>query len=337
MISSPLTHIWFVLPSGSLILDWAGPAEAFRMANGVLPGQAFFQLHFCAPTSTTTSSVGSVLSQLEPLPSAALLAQHPSWVVLVGKSGGGLRHKHISAEDAAVLQWAQSIQPGRAGARLVTVCNGALLAARAGLLRGRSVTTHHDELTELQAIDPSMRVQADRVFVHDGDVWTSAGVTAGIDLALYLISEHCGPVVAARVAQNMAVALRRGPNDPQLSPFLAHRQHFHRKLHQVQDAVTQNPTADWSASAMATHIHTTARSLSRLFAQHTSTTPQAYVREIRVALARTALQAGNTVTQAALAAGFSSDLQLRRAWLASGKADLPSAARANIKRWDAIF
>jgi transcriptional regulator GlxA family with amidase domain len=328
MNTPALTHIWFVLPSGSLLLDWAGPAEAFRMANKALPDQPFFQLHFCASTASTTSSVGAVLAQLEALPSAAQLACAPSWVVLVGKPKASQRHQQINTEDADVQAWAREVSPGRTGVRLVTVCNGALLAARAGLLKGKSVTTHHDELAQLQAMDASMRVQTDRVFVRDGEVWTSAGVTAGIDLALHLISEHCGPVVAARVAQDMVVALRRGPNDPQLSPFLAHRQHFHRKLHQVQDAVSQNPSADWSASTMAAHIHTTERSLSRLFAQHTSTTPQAYVRDIRVAAALAALQAGQTVTQAALAAGFSSDLQLRRAWVASGQTALPSAARA---------
>jgi transcriptional regulator GlxA family with amidase domain len=165
------------------------------------------------------------------------------------------------------------------------------------------------------------------VFVQDGEVWSSAGVTAGIDLALHLVAEQCGPLVAARVAQRMAVALRRGPDDPQLSPFLAHRQHFNARLHRVQDAVSRTPGEGWSVTRMAELAHTTPRTLTRLFGEHAGITPLAYLRGIRLALARTALEAGSSVTAAAEAAGFHSDLQLRRAWRAAGLSGSPGALR----------
>jgi transcriptional regulator GlxA family with amidase domain len=167
-------------------------------------------------------------------------------------------------------------------------------------------------------------VVPDRVFVTDGEVWSSAGVTAGIDIALHLVSDHCGPVVAARVAQRMAVALRRGPDDPQLSPFLAHRQHLNARLHRVQDAVALAPQADWSAERLAAVASTTPRTLNRLFSAHAGVTPLAYVRAIRVALARQALAAGSSVARAAESAGFRSDLQLRRAWHAVAAPDAPA-------------
>jgi transcriptional regulator GlxA family with amidase domain len=322
--------VLFVLPRGSLILDWAGPAEAFRMASQDVaalagaPGGGF-ELQFVAPRSESASSVGALIAGLAPLP---LQLPSPCWVVVVGKTGTGVRNSRADdAEDRAVVQWLARLRPGqpdRPGSRLVTVCSGALLAAAAGLLAGRRCTTHHLDLELLRQMAPGASVVADRVFVRDGELWSSAGVTAGIDLALHLVAEHCGPVVAARTAQRLAVALRRGPDDPQLSPFLAHRQHLNARLHRVQDAVSLAPRGAWSTESMAEVASVTPRTLNRLFADHACTTPLAYVRGIRLALARVALAAGSPVTAAAEAAGFSSDLQLRRAWRAMGVPGSPS-------------
>lgn len=339
--------VYFVLPRGSLLLDWAGPAEAFRMANvdaqethdaqsaaGLNPAKAAlpFALHFVAPEATSPSSVGALIADLSPLPATLPAA---AWVVIVGKTGTGTRRADARAddrEDSAVVNWLARLRPGYGGLRLITVCSGALLAASAGLLAERRATTHHLDLDLLQSREPSASVVQDRVFVQDGDIWSSAGVTAGIDLALHLVSDHCGPVVAARVAQRMAVALRRGPDDPQLSPFLAHRQHLNARLHRVQDAVSRAPREAWDADRMAGLAHVTTRTLNRLFTEHAGTTPLAYVRSIRVALARTALDAGNTVARAAEVAGFSSDLQLRRAWQALGGPGAPSGRAAAQRR-----
>ena len=326
--------LWFVLPRGSLVLDWAGPAEAFRIANqeavagtdrkGRRAAPPPFTLHFCAPAAREPSSVGVVLADLAPLPD---IIDAPAWVLLVGSVATGTTPADARADeldDRAVAAWLARLRPGREGLRLVTVCSGALLAAQAGLLDGRRVTTHHHELDRLQAQAPATLVVRDRIFVADGECWSSAGITAGIDLALHLVSDHCGPVVAARVAQRMAVALRRGPDDPQLSPFLAHRAHLNARLHRVQDAVSRAPQEPWDAQRMAALASTTPRTLSRLFTQHAGTTPLGYVRGIRMALARSALAAGSSVAQAAETAGFSSDLQLRRAWQALGQPGAPS-------------
>jgi transcriptional regulator GlxA family with amidase domain len=323
------TDVFFVLPRGSLLLDWAGPAEAFRIANQEVVAdatgtagrpQAAFKLHFVAPEPSSESSVGAIIGGLAPLPETVLA---PAWVVIVGKTGTD-RPRADDREDRAVVNWLARVRPGEGGVRLVTVCSGALLAAAAGLLAGRRVTTHHLDLEDLKVLAQDATVVQDRVFVQDGEVWSSAGVTAGIDLALHLVSDHCGPVVAARVAQRMAVALRRGPDDPQLSPFLAHRQHINARLHRVQDAISRTPREPWDAQRMAAAASTTTRTLNRLFTEHAGTTPLAYLRAIRVALARAALDAGSSVAHAADAAGFSSDLQLRRAWRASGASSAPS-------------
>lgn len=323
-------QVLFVLQDDSLVLDWAGPAEALRLASleiRALKLQAApFALRFAAARAEATGSVGLQLQALEPLPE-----QLPpgSWVVLVGRTSAAEQRARATppAAERALAAWLARLAPGRGGLRLVTVCSGALLAARAGLLDGRRVTTHHQHLGDLARLAPRATVLQDRVFVQDGEVFTSAGVTAGIDLALHLIALHAGELVAARVAEQMAVALRRGPADPELSPLLAHRQHLNGRLHRLQDALSQAPEQDWPLARMAALAATTPRTLSRLFAQHAGTSPQAYLRGVRLAVARRALEAGASVAAAAETAGFSGELQLRRAWAAAGWPGTPSGAR----------
>jgi len=193
-------------------------------------------------------------------------------------------------------------------------------------LQGRRVTTHHQHLEELRGLAAGCEVVANRVFVLDDDVASSAGITTGIDLALHLIAQECGPALASQAAQAMVVALRRGPQDPELSPFLAYRNHMHPALHRVQDAVSAQPQAAWTVPRMAEVGHTSPRHLTRLFLDHAGTAPLAYLRRIRLAVAQAALESGRSVTQAAELAGFSSDTQLRRTWRQFGAGGRPSDA-----------
>ena len=315
-------HVWFALLRGSLALDWAGPAEALRSANTWLADQGEperFVLHFTAPQPTLTSSVGLQLSGLEPLPASLPV---PSWVVVVGMTG---KRIDVADEDAlSLLHWLRGLRLVAGRLELLTVCAGAVLAAHAGLLAGRRATTHHQHLDELAAIEPRCDVVANRVFVSDGALYSSAGVATGIDLTRYRIAETCGPAIAAHVAQTLVLAQRRGPEDPQFSPFLDHRNHLHAALHRVQDAVAQAPQQEWSVSAMAAIACTSPRHLTRLFVEHAGIAPLAWLRRIRLATAEAALRAGHQVTQAAALAGFGSDTQLRRAWHQFGRAGTPS-------------
>ena len=320
-----MIDVLFLLLPGSLLLDWAGPAEALRSANTLMRAQgkaAPFRLRFVAPSPESTTSVGVRLTGLEALPAA--LSAHTSWVVLVGQTGASIGID--SPDAAALLNWLRPLQlaPGRL--ELVTVCAGAVLAAHAGLLAGRRATTHHHHLDELQSVEPACEVVRNRVFVEDNPVYSSAGVTTGIDLILHRIGAICGPALAAQVAQTMVVALRRGPHDPELSPFLSYRHHLHPVLHRVQDAVSQAPQSDWTVPAMAAVAHISPRHLTRLFIEYGQIAPLAYLRRIRLAVAQMALASGQNVTQAAAAAGFSSDTQLRRAWHHFAVAGTPSHA-----------
>lgn len=327
MTGEPPIHVVFALLPGSLILDWAGPAEALRIANQCLHAQGRaerFVLHFAGPLAETESSVGAQIAGLLPLDSAlpADIAAH-TWLVLVGMPG-----RHIAVDNAparALLHWLRGLRPAQGQLELVTICAGTLLAAHAGSLRGHRVTTHHHHLDELRAAEPACEVVDNRVFVEDAPIWSSAGVTTGIDLVLHRIAEVCGEAIAAQVAQTMVVALRRGPHDPELSPMLAHRGHLHPALHRVQDAVSEQPQAAWSVPRMAGVAHVSPRHLTRLFMLHAQVAPLDYLRRIRLAVAQRALQSGLDVARAAEMAGFASDTQLRRAWHRFGVPGTPSA------------
>ncbi len=323
---SPQWEVLFLLLPDSLVLDWAGPAEALRIANNACLSQdkaAPFKLRFISPDASASSSVGVAVSGLEPLPPSITA---PTWIVLVGQIGAVVPVHGESMQ--AALHWLRGLRLQTGQLELLTVCAGAVIAAHAGLLAHRRATTHHHHLDELQAIEPACQVLANRVLVQDGPVSSSAGVTTGVDLFLHRIAQVCGAAIAAQVAQTMVVAMRRGPQDPALSPFLAHRNHLHAAVHRVQDALSHAPAQLWTVSGMADIGHTSPRHLARLFMEHAGITPLEYLRKIRLASAQAALQSGRNVTQAAELAGFSSDTQLRRAWQHFGLAGTPSQSDA---------
>jgi len=319
-------RVVFALLDHSLVLDWAGPAEALRIANQLLrsrgqPGR--FVIEFASPAPTTVSSVGVQLSGLSPLPSNW---DGPAWVVLVGLPGRTVSVDSDAAQQ--LIHWLRGLRFEAGRLELLSICAGALLAAHAGVLTGRRATTHHHHLQELRETDARCDVVANRVFVLDPPIYSSAGVTTGIDLVLHRIGEVCGAALAAQVAQTMVVAQRRGPHDPELSPFLAYRNHLHAALHRVQDAVSERPQHDWNVPRMADVAHTSPRHLTRLFVEHAGVAPLTYLRRLRLASAQRALQAGASVTRAAELSGFGSDTQLRRAWRQFGLEGSPSVVTA---------
>ncbi|MBI3367427.1 MAG: helix-turn-helix domain-containing protein [Burkholderiales bacterium] len=316
-LAGPVDVLFVVLP-GTLLLDLAGPAEAFRLANQALRrrGRAEpFVLRFIGPQDQVRSSVGLTLAGLEPLPATLHL---PSWTVLLGRPGEATDVVRRQRPWLAARDWLDQVvrpalaEPGTSH-RLLTVCVGALLAADAGLIGSRRCTTHHELLDALAAMAPQAQVQGNRLFVEDGPLLTSAGISAGIDLALHCIAQIGGAAIAAHVAQVMVAAGRRGTMAPQQSPLLNYRDHLHPAVHRAQEAVCEQPTRDWSAQALAEVAHVTPRHLTRLFRSHTGLTPRDYVEQVRVALAREALARGANAAQAAERAGFRSDRQWRRA------------------------
>ena len=179
-----------VLPPRALLLDLAGPLEALRVA-GATQDRVGFDIAYAAPEATTRSSVGLDLSGARPLPGAV---EDGAVVLLPGSSGYALGPPRDGEADrraeAAIVAWLRrAVRPGHT---LVTVCEGALLAARAGLLDGYACTTHHASCAKLAAAAPRARVLENRLFVEDRDRFSSAGVTAGVDLMLCLVALWVG-------------------------------------------------------------------------------------------------------------------------------------------------
>lgn len=314
---TPPIDLLFVIAPHSLLLDIAGPAEAFRLANlhlGRRGQPPRFRLRFAGPEPGPATSVGLALAALEPLP-PCLTA--PTWVVLVGQPAAHV--SQVTAPIVATAQWLhqilyETLLAADTPHRLVAICSGTLLAARAGLLAKRRCTTHHELLKALRSLAPQAQVIDNRVFLVDGPLASSAGITAGIDLALHLIAGECGEALAASVAEDMVVYLRRSPRDPERSPFLVHRNHLHAAVHRVQDAINAEQERDWDMASLAEVGHVTERHLLRLFLDHAGVSPLHYLQALRLERARQSIEHGASVTRAAEMAGFRSGLQLRRAW-----------------------
>ena len=302
-----MTEVVFALLPNVVLLDVAGPAEAFRIANRLVPGS--YTLRYIGSTRTVDSAVGLKLAALRPLPRRLPAGSN---IIVTGISGSRVDGKVPAI--ARLASWLGHIMKDESHT-LMCVCAGSVVAGHAGLLGGRECTTHHDHVEELRGVEPTARVHANRIFVEDGRVFTSAGVTAGIDLALHIIGRQLGHRVAATVARELVVYLRRSAADPALSPWVLHRNHIHPVVHRVQDAVSRNPAGDWPAKRLADLAHTSERNLARLFAQHAECSPLDYVQRMRVGLARELLtQSGHSVDRVAEMAGFSSAHQLRRVW-----------------------
>jgi transcriptional regulator GlxA family with amidase domain len=326
-----MIDLLFVISAHSLLLDIAGPAEAFRLANlhrtlRDLPPR--FRLRFAGPAATLPTSVGLALVDLEPLPERL---EATTWVVVVGQPSARLAP--IAPTMIETQNWLSRTLHAHLRSvdtphRLLTICSGALVAARAGLVDDRRCTTHHELLGTLKAIAPRAQVVDNRVFTVDGPLASSAGITAGIDLALHLIAGECGEALAASVAEDMVVYLRRSPHDPELSPLVAHRRHLHPVVHRVQDAIGAEPERDWDMAALSAVGHVTERHLLRLFIDHTGVSPLQHLQSIRLERARQSIERGANVTQAAAFAGFNSGLQLRRAWSRRWGGTPRDAARA---------
>jgi transcriptional regulator GlxA family with amidase domain len=197
--------------------------------------------------------------------------------------------------------------------RVASVCTGAFLLARAGLLDGRRATTHWNSCGELARRYPAVHVESDPIFVRDGDVYTSAGVTAGIDLALALVDEDLGPKLARDVARWLVLFLRRPGGQSQFSAALAGQQAEREPLRDLQGWVMDHLDEDLTVPALAERVFMSPRNFARAFKREVGMTPAVYVETVRVERARTLLETGGEgVEQVARRCGFGTVETMRR-------------------------
>ncbi|MGA3092305.1 MAG: helix-turn-helix domain-containing protein [Terriglobales bacterium] len=311
-------QVYVIVPPRLLLLDVAGPLEVLRRANHV-QAAVRFEVHYVGPASSLQTSIGITLTAIEPLPDNLPL---DAWVVVAGDVDDVMmccgqaspgRSKADAADESAIVAWLQRAM--RSGHKLISICSGALLAGRAGLLDGHTCTTHYSCCAELATLAPKAKVLENRLYVEDGECYSSAGITAGIDLMLHIVSQFTDQSCAVAIARYLVVYLRRSGADPQLSPWLEGRNHIHPAVHRVQDAIAGDLTKSWTLSRLAKIAGAGNRHLSRLFHEHVGMSIKDYNNRLRVALAKELLgQTRLDMEGVAEQVGFSSSRQLRRAW-----------------------
>lgn len=284
------------------LLDVAGPAEVFAEANRM---GASYDVVLVSPTGDdVVSSLGIRLS----VAGAADTVPAPDTFLV---AGGDLYPTAAVGRDLVDATVALASEAGRIG----SICTGAFVLGAAGMLDGRRATTHWKVAHQLASRHPTARVQPDLIYVRDGRTYTSAGVSAGIDLALALVEEDHGPDLTREVARRLVVYLQRPGGQSQFSAPLQAPPPRTPALRTVVDRVTADPAGDHSLPALAQHLNLSPRHLTRLFREELSTTPARFVELIRFDLAKAFLDQGHTATQAAALAGFPSYESMRRVFV----------------------
>jgi transcriptional regulator GlxA family with amidase domain len=297
----PSRRVVLVAFDGIQSLDLIGPTEVFSIASRIVPGAYSVEIVATANTFASWSGV-----RMEAHKTIERCGGRIDTLMVSG--GDGVRQAHDDDRLIAFI--------GRAATRsrrVASVCTGAFLLARAGLLDGREATTHWSECHDLERYYPQITVRTDPIFVRSGNVYTSAGVTAGIDLSLALVEEDLGPKVARDVARWLVLFLRRPGGQSQFSAALAGQRAAHEPLRELQDWMVDHLDEDLSVPALAVRAYMSPRNFARAFKREVGMTPGAYVEALRVERARALLEtAGENVEQVARRCGFGTVETMRR-------------------------
>jgi transcriptional regulator GlxA family with amidase domain len=292
-------------------LDVTGPLEVLAGAERVLEAGG---LGGRASETRTLSATGKRLrtsSGLAIVPDGRLNEVPDRLDTLIVPGGRGAR---AAVADAALLGWIADTS--KRSRRTASVCTGAFLLAAAGLLGGRRATTHWSAAEALARLYPRVDVDPDPIFVRDGPIWTSAGVTAGMDLALALVEEDLGRDAALTIARHLVLFLRRPGSQSQFSATLAAQQPAREPLREAQRLVLEDVGGDHSVEAMAARAHMSPRHFARAFAAETGITPARYVERVRLEAARRRLEDdAEPVAAVASACGFGTAETMRRTFL----------------------
>jgi len=300
-----------VIYPGVQSLDLTGPLEVFAAAQRLIeherpadPGYAI----------TVASAAGEPLrssSGLTITPDCALAEVGEDLDTLIVAGGAG---RSVLREEDAILAWLRERSPSTR--RTASVCTGAFLLAGAGLLDGRRASTHWAHAAALQRRYPRVLVEADPIYLRDGPIWTSAGVTAGMDLALAMVEEDVDRELALAIARHLVLFLRRPGNQSQFSATLMAQQPAREPLREIQRLILEDIAGEHSVEALAARAHMSPRHLARTFRAETGVTPARYVERVRLEAARRRLEeSGEPVGAVALACGFGTAETMRRVFL----------------------
>jgi transcriptional regulator GlxA family with amidase domain len=293
-------------------LDVVGPSEVFSAADAILAdrrgglGRAY-EIEVVAqtlePIMTRTGGYG-----IAPLRTTRQCRGPIDTLMVAGGFG-----VYDAVEDAGLVRWIRSA--ARRSRRVTSVCSGSFLLAGAGLLEGKRATTHWSSCAELARRHPEVEVDPNPIFVHDGDIWTSAGVTSGMDLALALVEEDLGREVALEVARWLVLFLKRPGGQAQFSSHLAAQLAERDPLREIQGWIADHLDEDLRVEALAERASMSPRNFARAFRREVGMTPASYVTELRLESARQRLESGaEPIDQVAAKCGFGTPETMRRAF-----------------------
>jgi transcriptional regulator GlxA family with amidase domain len=289
------------------LLDVAGPLQVFATANDLARrdrATAPYRLEVVARQAPSVGSSAGLGLLVQPLPGAS---QPVDTLIVAGGFG-----VNAASADGALLGWLRERAPR--ARRLASVCSGAFLLAAAGLLKGRRVATHWTRCAELARAYPDLIVEQDPIFIRDGDVWTSAGITAGIDLALALVEQDLGRNCALAVARQLVVFLKRPGGQAQFSAALSLQKDD--RFGALHDWIGQNLSRDLSVPRLAARAGMSDRTFLRRYKQASGCTPAKAIERLRVEAAQRRLcDSSDPLKRIAARCGFGSEETMRRSFM----------------------
>lgn len=298
----------FVIPPNVHLLDFGGPAQVFYEAieEGAPLKLEFISLHECQPNAS--SSCGAQFTNITDYKKIAL--KSGDIIFIPGLEFNLLVNPQFLSSTKGFLKWLNEQHAN--GVTLCSICTGAFLLAEAGILDGKECTTHWKYIRQFQERYKSIKVINNRLFVENDNLFTSAGVASGIDLALYILEKRYGSLFASKIAREIVIYFRREANDPQLSIFLQYRNHLDDRIHKVQEWMTHHFHEKFTMNHLAEKINTSTRNLSRLFKDTTGITIGQYLEKLRIEHAIQLLKENNKIEVIANECGFQSTNQLRQ-------------------------
>jgi transcriptional regulator GlxA family with amidase domain len=297
----------FIIPPKVHLLDITGPAQIFHEAAlNNAPVELVFSTIFAGETGSVSSSMLS-FNKLIPFDELVL---NSGDLVFVPGIDSSLFYDRAFMDSSRPFQYWLNAQH-KNGVIACSVCTGAFFLAECGLLDDRECTTHWEFTDRLKLRYPKVKLQTNRLFVEEDHIYTSAGVTSGIDLALYLVERLWGAHFAAQIAKEAVIYFRRTLDDPQLSVFTQYRNHLDHRIHKVQDLLTQSLDHKFTIDELAAKVNMSARNLTRLFKKTTQISIGRYLDQLRAEHAEKLIAEGHTLQAAALHCGFKSTNQLR--------------------------
>jgi transcriptional regulator GlxA family with amidase domain len=290
-------------------MDLAGPVQVFYEASKL--GSVPYRVRFCGVGHQVISEQGLALGGLEPFQAISL--KKGDFIFIPGIDFQSFTEGLLRDDISTISPWLRGNLAN--GVQIASVCTGSLVLAASGLLDRKKCTSHWKCIDYMIQHFPLANVQTDTLYVQDGDIFSSAGMTSGIDMALSILEAQHGPVLPAKVAREIVVYMRRNNMDHQQTIYLDYRTHFNPSVHKVQDYIISNPAKNPGLDELAAIGNTSVRTLTRTFKSATGHTIIEFKNAVKVELARTLIHNKSyTMEKISALCGFQSVRHLRRIW-----------------------